>query len=291
MLNGRAVTIATIVGTVLQVAMVVAGHSNKSIAALFAVGGMSISLVAGIGYAWNARGSSAGALAFGGLIAGGVCAFIGILVSYLIGDVPATLLILGTASSMVTGAIGGLVGKLFARRRVIAAIVVLAAVPGRRLAAAPPPTVSDFAWLTGAWQATMDNGVGTAYVTYAAPHAGVMTGVMHLVSRENKILVVELITLVDTPRGVEMRFRHFSSTLDAYESEFKQAMLLTAHDSTRDVFENQVPYAKSLMSTQPRTTTVLRRPDGSYVARSDIVGEDGKPSVIRGTYHRVSSRA
>ena len=50
--NSRALVLATVVGTILQVAMVVAGHSNKSIAALFAVGGMGFSLVAGLIYAY-----------------------------------------------------------------------------------------------------------------------------------------------------------------------------------------------------------------------------------------------
>jgi hypothetical protein len=115
MLNSRALLIATIVGTVLQVAMVVAGHSNKSIANLFAVGGMGFSLVAGIVYAVTARGGTTSSLAIGGLLAGALCAFIGILVSYMLHDVPMSLLALGTVSSAVTGAIGGAIGKFFAR--------------------------------------------------------------------------------------------------------------------------------------------------------------------------------
>ena len=115
MLNSRALLIATIVGTVLQVAMVVAGHSNKSIANLFAVGGMGFSLVAGIIYAVTARSGTTGSLAIGGLVAGALCAFIGIFVSYMLHDVPMSLLALGTISSAVTGTIGGAIGKFFAR--------------------------------------------------------------------------------------------------------------------------------------------------------------------------------
>ena len=115
MINSRALLIATIVGTVLQVAMVVAGHSNKSIANLFAVGGMGFSLVAGIVYAVTARGGTTSSLAIGGLLAGALCAFIGILVSYMLHDVPMSLLALGTVSSAVTGAIGGAIGKFVAR--------------------------------------------------------------------------------------------------------------------------------------------------------------------------------
>lgn len=112
MLNSRAVTVATVAGTVLQLAMVLAGHTNASIAAMFAPGGMGISLVAGVIYASQARGGSAGSAAMGGFVAGGLCALIGIAVSYALGDVTAAILGLGTLSSAVTGAIGGLVGRL-----------------------------------------------------------------------------------------------------------------------------------------------------------------------------------
>jgi hypothetical protein len=111
MINSRAVTTATVIGTVLQLAMVLAGHSNASIAAMFAVGGMGISFVAGVIYAAQARGGSAGSAALGGLIAGGVCALIGIAVSYALGDVTAQILALGTLSSAVAGAIGGWLGR------------------------------------------------------------------------------------------------------------------------------------------------------------------------------------
>jgi hypothetical protein len=115
MFNSRALLLATVLGTVLQIVMVVAGHSNNSIANLFAVGGMGISLVAGLVYAMMARGGTTSSRVAGGLIAGSVCALIGIFVSYMMHDVPATLLVLGTVSSAVTGAIGGWIGKLVAR--------------------------------------------------------------------------------------------------------------------------------------------------------------------------------
>jgi hypothetical protein len=118
MINSRAVLLATLGGTVLQVAMVVAGHSNPSIAGLFAVGGMGFSFLAGLAYTMLARGGPAAASALGGMLAGALCAFIGICVSYLLGDVPVTLLILGTVSSAVTGAIGGWLGRFVPARGV-----------------------------------------------------------------------------------------------------------------------------------------------------------------------------
>jgi hypothetical protein len=109
----RALLIGTAIGTVLQTAMVVAGHSNRAIAKLFAVGGMSLSLIAGVIYAMLARGGTTGALITGGVLAGAICAFIGIAISYFLKDVPASLMLLGTLSSAVTGAIGGWLGSHF----------------------------------------------------------------------------------------------------------------------------------------------------------------------------------
>jgi hypothetical protein len=116
-MSNRSLIIATIAGTLLQVAMVVAGHFSPAVAALFAVGGMGISLLAGVLYARLARPATKGAAATGGLVAGALCAFLGILVSYLLADVPASLLALGTVSSAVTGALGGLVGALMNGRQ------------------------------------------------------------------------------------------------------------------------------------------------------------------------------
>ena len=114
-MNRQALIRATLIGAVLQLAMVVAGHFVPAIANLFAVGGMLISLVAGLLYARAAKGGW-GDSVLGGLIAGGVCAFLGILVSYLLKDVTVDILWMGTAGSAVAGLVGGAIGKLvFAR--------------------------------------------------------------------------------------------------------------------------------------------------------------------------------
>jgi len=292
MLNRRAVVLATILGTVLQLAMVVSGHSNTSIANLFAAGGMAISLLAGVAYVFIARnGTAPSSPVVGGLVAGGLCAFIGILVSYLLGDVPALVMTFGTASSAVTGALGGWLGKLLTRRSsgVAAAVVFCLLVPSVHAQGITPTTAttSDFAWLTGRWEGRMSSGAtGVAEVTFSAPAGGVITGMMRLIDRDT-VLVVELISLVDTPNGVELRFRHFSPVLKAYESTFKQNMRLSAHTADRAVFENLEPYEKELMSTQPRVTIFQRVGENSYVGKSDIIGANGKPAVVEVTYQRI----
>jgi hypothetical protein len=107
---------ATLIGTLLQVGMVVAGHYVPMIAQdWFAIGGTGISLLAGVIYAVGARATFGGG-AVGGGLAGALCAFIGIVVSVALGDVPALTLAIGTAASAVGGAIGGLLGAVVARK-------------------------------------------------------------------------------------------------------------------------------------------------------------------------------
>ena len=97
------------IGTVLQLAMVLAGHWVAPVAALFGPLGVTISLLVGLLWAReHAHGYGQGA--GGGALVGGSCAFLGIVVSWMLGDVTAVILAFGTASSAVTGALGGLLG-------------------------------------------------------------------------------------------------------------------------------------------------------------------------------------
>jgi hypothetical protein len=96
-----------VIGTVLQLIMVVSGHWAEFIRMhVFAIGGMAISAIAAIIYARSAR-VARGISAMNGAIAGGVCALIGIVVSYALGDCPASIILFGTLGSAVAGAIGG----------------------------------------------------------------------------------------------------------------------------------------------------------------------------------------
>jgi hypothetical protein len=111
-MNKDSLLIATAIGLVLQLAMVVIGHYVPAIREKgFAIGGMLFSLIAGLVYARMAHAGWGGALG-GGALAGALCAIIGIAVSTALGDVPAMILVMGTAASAVTGLIGGAVGKL-----------------------------------------------------------------------------------------------------------------------------------------------------------------------------------
>lgn len=110
-MNRKALINATVIGTVLQLVMVLAGHWIPAVKDQFAIIGTLISLVAGLLYARTAKGSWSDST-LGGVIAGAVSALLGIVVSVLLGDVPPIILVIGTLSSAVGGVAGGAVGKL-----------------------------------------------------------------------------------------------------------------------------------------------------------------------------------
>lgn len=103
---------STALATLLQLAMVIAGHFSPQIAGLFAPGGSGISTAGGLLYALWAKGApSVADDAKGGAIAGGLSALIGIAVSVVLGDVTAATLAYGTLFSAAGGILGGFIGR------------------------------------------------------------------------------------------------------------------------------------------------------------------------------------
>lgn len=153
--------------------------------------------------------------------------------------------------------------------------------------AAPLHRTSDFTWLAGSWAGHL---VGMKDVvtelTFQAPDGGLMSGVMRLY-QGGKPIMLELISLVDGPNGVELRFRHFDGELSAMESTFKQEMLIKKSTDSSDTFENTVVFDKALMSTQPRVSSWTKHGLNDMVAHSDILDANGKPSTIDVLYHRT----
>lgn len=103
---------AALWGTILQLALAVAGHFSAWVAIhLFFFGRAMLSATAGYLYGLIlGRGYGAGAL--GGAIAGGLCVVPGLVVSVLLGDSPAAIVTIATAISILTGAVGGAFGQM-----------------------------------------------------------------------------------------------------------------------------------------------------------------------------------
>lgn len=106
-------------GTIMQVLMVVIGHYQPSLqaAGLFPIAGTLIGLVTG----WlSGRGAPAsdtmGTFARNGGVAGGVAGALGSLVSTALGDVPLANLTIAGGSTLVTGALGGVIARMLGKK-------------------------------------------------------------------------------------------------------------------------------------------------------------------------------
>ena len=107
---------SAVIGTLLQIVMVVVGHYVPQLATLFPVAGTGIGAIAGLlNGLWSQHASPTSA-AGSGAVAGGAGGLIGTLVSHLLGDVPMSTLAIGTGSTAVAGLVGSLIGKFLGGR-------------------------------------------------------------------------------------------------------------------------------------------------------------------------------
>lgn len=174
-------------------------------------------------------------------------------------------------------------------------LVTVAGVAPATLPAQSPPvvgpgganaTTASLGWLAGTWRGAVNGGALSAELIFSRPGAGTILGVARI-SNGPELAVVELISIVDTPTGMQLRFRHFDGDLTAHETDFQQNMAFTAATDSDVTFTNAVPYDRARRSTQPRVTRFVRRGADQFAAHSDIIGSDGNPAVVDVVYQRV----
>jgi hypothetical protein len=142
-------------------------------------------------------------------------------------------------------------------------------------AEAPKATLSQFAWLAGHWQGQW--GPRLAQQVWMPAESGTMVGVFQL-SENTQTLVVELYTIISTPRGIELRIRHFTPSLTAWEKS-PTVLNLKSSDAKSIVFENPD-------NGQPKNWLMRRTGADTFVARFEIVREKGQQQVAEIVYHR-----
>ncbi len=144
---------------------------------------------------------------------------------------------------------------------------------------ASSPTLADFAWLEGRWRGEW--GPRVAEQVWMAPKAGTMAGLFRLVEND-KMLVIELFTLVEKPDEIDFYFRHFTPSLLPWEKSDSTLLKLASLDAKKADFENPV-------NGMPKRAILTRVDPDTYVARSEIIPDQGDAQVIEITYHRQKS--
>lgn len=155
--------------------------------------------------------------------------------------------------------------------------------PSSSGAEAPKASLSQFAWLAGYWKGQW--GPRLAQQVWMPAESGTMAGVFQL-SENTQTLVVELYTIVATPRGIELRVRHFTPSLTPWPAEKSGAALLNLKtiDSKSVLFENA-------NNGQPKYWLMRRTGSDTFVARFEIVRDKGQQQVAEIVYHRQPAAA
>jgi hypothetical protein len=143
-------------------------------------------------------------------------------------------------------------------------------------------TVSRIEWLAGEWHGTLSNGMH-AQMQCSHPEQGSVVCWFRLTSAAETVMY-ELISLLDTPAGMEMRFRHFTPALASLFGNDATVLRLASPSADTLRFENPT-------GTQPKRSILTRTGPDSYLSHSDLIASDGTTSVIEVAYQRVSNGA
>lgn len=161
---------------------------------------------------------------------------------------------------------------------VVVLLAVAATGANHALAAAEGVTLADFAWLAGQWAGGQESGRAGEEI-WTEPRAGVMMGMFRLV-KADKTLVLEFLSLRETPEAIELRVRHFSPALEPWEHGQPLILKLTEYNGTEAVFENPV-------HNHPKRSVIQRTGPDSFVGWSEIIRDNGETETIRIALQRV----
>jgi hypothetical protein len=157
---------------------------------------------------------------------------------------------------------------------------VLAQTPQTGAADTTNRSLPEFSWLEGKWLGNW--GPRVAEQTWLEPRAGEMTGLFR-VTENDKTLVLELYSLLETAGGVEMRLRHFTPTLVPWEQSAISVLRLTSLDEGA-VFDNTV-------AGQPKRLTLTRVDPDTYLLKTEIASGGEGNQVTEIHFHRAGAAA
>ena len=128
--------------------------------------------------------------------------------------------------------------------------------------------IAEFAWMTGRWVGEL--GTNKLEQIFSSPEKGLIMGMFRLYDGDKTILL-EFVSIRETPEGLEMRFRHFGPTLDDWEKGEALLLKLVKHTAEDSVWENPV-------SGRPKRSILQRRGKDAFFARSELLGDNKNPA-------------
>jgi Domain of unknown function (DUF6265) len=139
----------------------------------------------------------------------------------------------------------------------------------------------NFAWLEGRWQGNW--GPRIVEQVWTAPRARTMAGIFREIEND-KTLVIELFSVLETPEGIQYRSRHFTPSLVPWEQSGPVTLNLVSSDPSRIMFENP-------NGGKPKRATLTRMGPDTYVSRLELTPDQGDLQVVEITYHRQIASA
>ncbi|MEM1437062.1 MAG: DUF6265 family protein [Pseudomonadota bacterium] len=132
--------------------------------------------------------------------------------------------------------------------------------------AAAPLTTGDLTWLAGAWEGPL--GEQTLEEYWAPPRAGAMTALVRF-SRNEQLEMLEIVSITDTPDGLELRIAQWDPTLRLRAPA--QTMRLQSAGERSVTFE---------AITEGGLTTLAYRVDTAGVLRIEVGLQEGRQLTI-----------
>jgi hypothetical protein len=138
------------------------------------------------------------------------------------------------------------------------------------------PKIADLAWLEGRWRGEW--GPRVAEQVWLAPKDGLVLGDFRLIEND-KLLVIEVFTLLEKPGGINFYFRHFTPELVPWEKSDATLLKLTRAEPKIFEFENSA-------NGKPKRVVFTKIDADTYTWRSEIISDTGDSQTVEITYHR-----
>ena len=146
--------------------------------------------------------------------------------------------------------------------------------------------IGELAWLAGRWQGAMPNGWFEEY--WSEPRAGMMMGMFRVIGPDRKTVVLEFEQIIETPAGIELRFKRFSADLEPRE-ESKQPLTLRLErlDAETAVFVDPTP--EKAKENQPHRIVLRRKGDDQYTSEVYVLREGKEERIFTSRARRAQA--